>query len=292
MEQKNILSKKKHVGKDILHFALLIVGAIVLAVIFRIFFFTSFRIPTPSMEPTIVAGDHIMVNKSIPGARIFKDFNFIETGKRPNIYRCKGIRNIKRNDVLVFNFPYYDWNRLNFDMNTYYVKRCVAIPGDTFYIDNGIYKVKNSTCILGHYHNQQQWVASENLSSYYSFPYDTKLNWTMLNFGPLYIPKKGDCLPIGTQNISLYRRLIEYETAGEVEIRKDSIFLNGIHMTHYRFDTNYYFMTGDLVSDSQDSRYWGIVPEDHIVGKAAFVWKSKDGHTKKMRWNRVFKQIK
>ena len=105
------------------------------------------------MEPVIVPGDFVFVNKLLLGPRIYRNLDFLKGEKSP-VKRLWGFRKIKRNDVLVFNYPYSDESILDFDMNVFYVKRCVAIPGDTFYIENCIYKVKNSPETLGNYENQ------------------------------------------------------------------------------------------------------------------------------------------
>ena len=297
MEQEKKLTtrlKIKKAMKTILHYVIIVFIALVLAIVMRVFFFASFSIPTPSMEPAILAGDQIIVNKLIPGPRVYKNFDFREGGK-VETRRFKGSRTVKRNDVLVFNFPYTDWNKLEMDLSVNYVKRCVAIPGDTFYIDNGIYKVKGCTDVLGNYQAQSELgqMREEDIPHeiYHCFPGDT-YNWNVKNFGPLYVPRKGETLQIDSQNISLYRNLIRYETDKEIEIRDNIVYLDNEPLLSYMFQQNYYFMSGDLVRDSQDSRYWGLLPEDHIVGKAAIVWKSKDLGTGKTRWERIFKRIR
>jgi signal peptidase I len=267
-------------------FIKLIVVALLLAITLRVFLFASFKIPSPSMEPVILSGDYIITNKLIPGPRIIKNFFSMQKNGQIEIRRLKGVRKIKRNDVLVFNFPYEsDANKMDLNLSVNYIKRCVAIPGDTFCIEDGIYKVKNCSDILGNYDNQYRFfqLAAENIQPeiFRCFPLDSLYNWNVKSFGPLYVPKKGDTLRIDSVNILLYRNLIRYETSDEIP--KD--------LQTYVFRQNYYFMAGDFVFDSRDSRYWGLLPEDHIVGKAAFIWKSKDMHTGKFRWGRFFKQI-
>ena len=280
--------------KTVFYYGILVFIALVLAVVMRVFFFASFSIPSPSMEPSVLAGDQIIVSKLIPGPRVYKNFKFREGGK-VETRRFKGRRAIRRNDVLVFNFPYTNWNKLEMDLSVNYLKRCVAIPGDTFYIDNGIYKVKGSDDILGNYRAQSVFsqTREEDIRPeiFNCFPGDTVYNWNVKNFGPLYVPRKGDTLQIDSKNILLYRKLIRYETDKEIETRNDMVFLDDKPLLSYVFQQNYYFMSGDLVQDSKDSRYWGLLPEDHIIGKAAIVWKSKDRRTGKIRWDRIMKKI-
>ena len=276
---------------------IVILISVIVALLLRIFLFASFKIPTPSMLPSIEAGENILVNKLIPGPRVYKKFDFRD-GKKVETYRFNGFRAIERNDVLVFNFPYTgNWNKIKMDLSVNYVKRCIAIPGDTFYIDNGIYKVKNISETLGNLAHQQQVSRKESSGFspgvYQCFPYDTvHYNWNIKKFGPLYIPKKGDQLKIDTINYRLYKNLIEYETDKKVQLTQGQIYLGDQLLDTYLFTMNYYFMAGDWVLDSRDSRYWGLLPEDHIVGKAWLIWKSQNPQTKKYRWKRFFRLVK
>lgn len=156
----------------------------------KVFLFASFNIPTSSMEPSIMAGDHILVNKLIVGPRIYENFGFLK-GKKTKMRRISGIRKIKRNDVLVFDFPYKMPDKITQDGNLFYVKRCVAIPGDTFCIDNGIYKVKG---IQGHFGcvARQKELAEMNETSFREdlrnvFPQNSMhFRWTIKDFKPYY----------------------------------------------------------------------------------------------------------
>ncbi|PZP50300.1 MAG: signal peptidase I, partial [Pseudopedobacter saltans] len=121
------------------------------------------------------------------------------------------------------------------------------------------------------------------------FPYDAYHNWTPDNFGPLWIPKKGATLTLTLQNIALYQRAIETYEGNTFEQRGNQFIINGQPTNTYTFKYNYYWMMGDNRHRSQDSRYWGMVPETNIVGKASLIWFSYDG---KPRWNRIFKAIK
>jgi signal peptidase I len=289
------LTKKKliHILKSILGWFLFLIFTIIFAVAMRVFLLASFLIPSWSMAPTLVPGDFIFVNKMIPGPRIFKSWDFLKNGDF-SMKRLKGYRKIKRNEVIVFNYPYSNWHKLELDFNVFYAKRCVAIPGDTFYIDNGIYRVKNVSDTLGHYTNQKKLsdTPDENFPShiYKCFP-DTVYGWNIKNFGPLYIPGENDTVAIDTMNIRLYCKLIEYETQQPVDVRDGQVFISNQPANEYVFCQNYYFMAGDHVKDSRDSRYWGLLPEDHIVGKAFVIWKSKNRKTNKWQWSRFFTRL-
>ncbi|MDR0506069.1 MAG: signal peptidase I [Dysgonamonadaceae bacterium] len=288
----------KKFWKDLVVWTLVSIIAIVLAIAMRVFLFCSFKIPSCSMSPAIIDGDFVAVNKQIPGPRIYPHFPKTRIDGRAVTKRFRGIRAVRRNDVLVFNFPYSSgWEKIDMDLGVNYIKRCVAIPGDTFCIENGIYMVKNAPdAILGC--RDHQTTMSEMPETNYnrageSFPRDSvRYGWTVRNFGQLYVPKKGDTLVIDTLNYVLYKNLIAYETDKPVDIRDGQVLLGDSSINQYVFTMNYYFMAGDYIFDSIDSRYWGLLPEDHIVGKAVLIWKSMDLKTGKRRWNRYFKSIK
>jgi signal peptidase I len=121
------------------------------------------------------------------------------------------------------------------------------------------------------------------------YPYDPQYNWTMDNFGPIWIPRKGATLLLNTVNYPLYERAIRDYEKNKLEIRNGKIFINDQESTSYTFRMDYYWMMGDNRHQSQDSRYWGFVPEDHVVGEAWMIWLSwKNG----VRWSRLFKKIK
>jgi len=278
-----------------LQVSVLILGSIILTVFLKVFCFASFKIPSGSMEPTLKTGDYIIVNKMILGPRIFKDWKFWTDGNW-EMKRLKGLRAIRRNEILVFNFPITDnrWNKIEMDFNAHYVKRCVGIPGDTFYIEDGIYKVKGSADTLGAYCNQAALSNTKDSIPKVTFnccPFDSNYHWTMKNFGPIYIPKANDRVRIDYKNIELYRKMIAYETGKSLEMNHNVIMLGGKPLKEYVFRMNYYFMAGDYVMDSKDSRYWGLLPEDHIIGKVSFIWKSEDENTGKFRWERFFKGV-
>jgi signal peptidase I len=123
------------------------------------------------------------------------------------------------------------------------------------------------------------------------FPYSTVLNWNEDNFGPLWIPSQGKTVMIDTSNICLYERIIDVYENNDLRIEGDKIFINNVPADSYTFKMDYYWMMGDNRHNSADSRYWGFVPEDHIIGKPKFIWLSIDKEAKglkKIRWNRMF----
>ncbi|MDR2774437.1 MAG: signal peptidase I [Tannerella sp.] len=269
--------------------------AAVAYVVGQMFLFASFRIPTYSMQPGLTGGDYALVWKPVLGARIFNLFDAVKGEKVP-IYRLPGIRKVRRNDVLVFHFPYPGRSdSIGMHMLKYYIKRCVALPGDTFRIDNGIYKVSGVTDTLGIYHRQVELSGRADSmfrqDIFRCFPFDSTYRWNIKHFGPLYVPGKGSEVAIDAQNIVLYGNLITYETGRKVTVKNGQVFMDDKYLDTYTFTHDYYFMAGDWVFDSRDSRYWGLLPDDLIVGKAAFIWRSVDMRTEKFRWNRFLKKI-
>lgn len=127
------------------------------------------------------------------------------------------------------------------------------------------------------------------------FPEGSNYNWNRDNYGPLQIPAKDWTIEMTPDNVIRYGFTIEkYEGHDQVELKEGALFIDGQKVENYTFKQNYYFMMGDNRHDSLDSRYWGFVPEDHIVGKAWFLWLSLDKYESmfnKIRWSRFFKGI-
>ncbi|RYY48048.1 MAG: signal peptidase I [Chitinophagaceae bacterium] len=122
------------------------------------------------------------------------------------------------------------------------------------------------------------------------FPYyDAASNWSFDNYGPLMVPRKGSTISLTPDNLIRYQRCIQVYEGNKFEITNGKIYINDVETTTYTFKMNYYFMMGDNRHNSLDSRCWGFVPEDHVVGKASLIWFSWEGGP---RWNRLFRSIK
>lgn len=128
------------------------------------------------------------------------------------------------------------------------------------------------------------------------FPHDARYAWNKDNFGPIVIPQKGMTVDINDFTIVLYDKIIKNYELNDLQVRDGKVFINGQEAHNYTFKMNYYFMMGDNRHNSADSRFWGFVPENHIVGRTLFVWLSLDKFKSfgegKIRWNKMYKKIK
>ena len=142
---------------------------------------------------------------------------------------------------------------------------------------------------------KQRVITTKSSNTIY-FPNKTPFDWNEDNFGPIVIPKKGASIVLNKQNLPIYKKLIVDYEKNKLKLSLDGIFINGIKSTSYTFKQDYYWMMGDNRNQSEDSRYWGFVPYDHIVGKPVFIWFSIDGindgiRNWKIRWDRIFTTV-
>ena len=403
------------------------VYAVVIATVVHAYFMQPYIIPTGSLEKSLLVGDFLLVSKFHYGARtpqtvvsfpmvhdtipLLKTRSYLKKPQLPYM-RLPGLQQIKRNDIVVFSWP-ADTVRQFFkkeagvvkpvDKKSNYVKRCVAIPGDTLTIEDGIiyingkesimpdrakpifgYKAYNakgisarklinagyddltrkflitniSQPILDALRPHLLMIANPDPSNYqvltgskglplnivqqyriqakelletqkslfltleeaeelpnvvtldslkrninskrtYNdsyFPNNVRYNWNEDQFGPLVMPKKGATVQLNSKNVALYKKIISDYELNNLELSDDDIKINGFTADTYTFKQDYYWMMGDNRHRSEDSRFWGFVPEDHIVGKPVFIWMSIDGFMDglrnwKIRWERVFTTV-
>jgi signal peptidase I len=409
---------KKREGKNhwLIEWLDALIFAIVAVSLINIFLFQNYKIPTGSMEKSLLIGDHLYVSKIAFGPRIPNtplSIPFMQhtiPGSLNKSYsdliqwpykRLAGFNKVRRDDPVVFNFPagdtvcldmqtvsfYYiirdEVNNLKLmdqyaklpkktdneyyalgrekvlkeheivvrpvDKRDNYIKRCVAIAGDTLRIIDGIvyingqkqkeipgvqymYAVQTDGRILNAKKLQQMGIYESDISydqgllkvpltaemaaelknnklvsrierlmlqkDYYNdqiFPNDVRYPWNLDQFGPLYIPKKGVTINLSLNNLPFYERIIGYYEHNELKVKDSTIYINNQPATTYTFKMNYYWMMGDNRHSSLDSRYWGFVPEDHIVGKPQFVWLSlnkEKSFPANIRFSRMFMKIK
>ena len=259
-----------------------------------LFFVSFFDISGRSMEPTLFTGDNIIIDHPVLGSRIVNPLAALKGAEAQTRERINPPK-LRHNEIVVFNFPFTSsWQHIRMNLNTYYVKRCIGLPGDTVEIRNGFYVVNRQKGIAGHQGNQHRLSLrskeSFDFSEYYTFPYDILLKLNIKEFGPLYIPGHNSYVRLTPLNFLLYKTLIEWEQKKPLYYANDKIFLGDQEIDGYCFQKNYYFMGGDHVEDSEDSRYWGLVPEEFIVGKALLILKSIDNEGK-YRWDRFLKKL-
>jgi len=367
-----------------------IIFAVVAATVIRVFFIEAYTIPSGSMEKSLLIGDFLFVSKVNYGARIpmtpvafpFAHHTMPITGTKAywdgvqwKYRRLPGLQDIKRNDVVVFNFPEGDTVVLERQDDNYYqmllrgetreqirangtvvsrpvdkrenfIKRCIAIAGDTISMVDGLAIVNSKkTPLVGtggfsylvefkpgdvniklfedqgfqigqvsqttyqfdgtpemiaelkkseYIKSVQEILTTKNSYDQSIFPHDPNRRWNLDNYGPIIVPKKGWTVKLDSNTMPMYERSIRIYEGNKLEKVGNDWLVNGKKANSYTFKMNYYWMMGDNRHQSADSRYWGFVPEDHIVGKALFIWMSFDGEGSffnKIRWSRLFKGI-
>ncbi|MBK5210001.1 MAG: signal peptidase I [Flavobacteriaceae bacterium] len=351
-----------------------IVFAIVAATLVHTYFMQPYTIPTSSLEKSLLVGDFLFVSKFHYGARtpmtviaapmVHDSLPLIKAKSYLNIphlpyFRLPGFEKIKRNEIVVFNWPvdtvraFRDHSKIHIDKpidkKSNYVKRCVGIPGDSLEIKEGYVYINGDRTVLPDRAKTQymhkvvtdgQQLSAAALKRYnvteggfngdyymlnltdenagllklnpivksitkeiapkgnYSpgiFPHNPQYAWSADNYGPIYIPEAGKTVELNSKSLPFYKRIIEVYENNNLTTSGDEIFINGKLATSYTFKQDYYWMMGDNRHNSEDARYWGYVPFDHVVGKPVFIWFSWDtngeGIANKIRWERVFTTV-
>ena len=274
------MMKKKTIFKILNVTSWTVLSLAALAVVFPVFVCDQFGIGGESMRPTLETGDHILVNKLLMGARIYTKYDF--SGPDMECFRMPGFRNIRPGDVAVFNYPRgRDRKIIEFRINYVYAKRCIGSPGDSVSIVDGCYR--NSSCperVFGsgqlqrHLSETPEAVLLEENVYLPAFPFIDSLGWSVRDFGPMYVPGRGDAVILDPVSAKLYEMQIEFETGVRPVVDGDTVLMDGKPVKEYRFRGDWYFFGGDNVLNSKDSRYIGLVPEEYIVGIATHViWK-------------------
>jgi signal peptidase I len=234
-------------------FEALVIAALV-ATILRLFVVESYRIPTGSMERTLLAGDFLFVNKYVYGPRV----PFTEI-------RLPKVHDVQRGDIIVFKFPK--------DRSLNYIKRCVALPGDLLEIRKRQLIINGAPVKLPEY---AQFIGTQmqaGLADFQIFPSLSDFNKD--SYGPIRVPRKGDVVLLDASTFPLYKDLIADE-GHDVSQIGNRVFVDGMSATKYTVGRNYYFAMGDNRDNSLDSRYWGFLPESDVVGQAMMVYWSWD----------------
>jgi signal peptidase I len=266
--------------KSILNWVSIIFVSLSIAIVLRVFFFEIYMIPSSSMEPALLPGDIIIVSKMSYGARVLKPVKFLKA-KKIEYIRTNGWSSLKKGDIFVFNWPKYK-TFADSGSSIYgacVVKRCYGMPGDNVLIKNE--GIKNEGSVNFH--------KDLNL-----FPFDSTLGWSVDNYGPLYVPAKGEPIELTKRIVSWYKDILRFENPGD-HIEDSCLITNdGKRILQYSFKHDYYFVLGDNFYGSEDSRFWGFVPDGNVIGKTGFVLFSLDPFVdgfKKIRWSRIMKII-
>lgn len=243
--------------------------AFLAAMTIKMFFIETSRVPTPSMEETILVGDFLFVNKITYGISTPRNIPF--TNVRLPFYQFPSFSEPDRYDIVVFEYPGAKEELLP-DVVDNYVKRCIGLPGDTVkIIDRVVYVNGEEAYRPPNMQYKRQKSYPDGLPNGRIFPEGKQ--WNEDNFGPLYIPKKGDTIYVSPQNIAEWRTIIDREYGRRVvTIAGDKIKIDGQIVDHYVLQDDYYFMLGDNRDDSLDSRYWGFVPRRNIMGEALMIY--------------------
>ncbi len=271
--------------------ALLFAGLV--ALILKILFIEAYRIPTGSMESTLLVGDFLLVNKFIYGATTPRNIPFTEI--RVPYFRLPALKDPKRGDVVVFDFP-GNANELKPREVTNYIKRLIGVPGDTIQIVNKTLFVNSQE--IPNLPDEMIGKTITNGTNSNIFP--KGMPWNEDNYGPIVIPKINDIIKITPDNIEDWKVFIQRE-GHSVRLTSDNkIFIDEMENSGYKVKKNYYFMLGDNRNNSLDSRFWGFMPEDNIIGEAMIIYWSWNPDIpfvefgrlfESIRWNRIVKVI-
>ena len=254
----------------------------------RLFFISTFRITTNSMESSLEAGDFIVVNKFLFPRQAPLMIPFSDVGIP--FTEWKGSAKPVRNSVIVFKFPE---GRKNDPANPAYVKRLVGLPGDTVLIKAGVVYV-NGTKLPQPYGLKKGKTKPKDDNNSQLFPgYE---DWNEDWYGPLYVPKKGDIIPLNISSFTQWEDVIRGEQGDTSFIVNGHKFLlNGKEITSYTVQKDYFFVMGDNRDNSLDSRYWGYVPYDYLIGEVSFIYWSvdpfADGLASWLRFSRFFRSV-
>jgi len=241
---------------------------LVIFLVINSFVLASFEVPTGSMENTVMSGDFLFVWKVIYGGTSPR--NIPLTNIRLPYFRLPGYRDVQRGDVIVFEWP---GNRddVEYPDVIYYLKRCVALPGDTLEIIDKVLYINHQRAPIPKYAKfEKTAIIPKGERDYRIFPRGTDFNED--NYGPIRIPKKGDTIALTPNNILQWETFIKREKHTVSVSRNGEIKIDGKATTFYVVERDYYFGMGDNRDNSLDSRFWGFIPKENIVGTPVIVY--------------------
>lgn len=302
--------------RNLKRWIIITVGVLLVAGALRLLLFTSCYIPNQGMEDSLKQGDHIIINKTSYGFTI------------PLTHKRVGSKSPKQGDIVLFYNPANVQNSIQ--DKEIYISRCMGLPGDTLLV-NAKFQVEEEELFFNpdqkkqyRYHKEDQAkvdsvtrelelsvsLATEqadsliqSLSSYEYYLIEQKLNEEViilpqdLNINleyPFVIPKKGSTLEVEDWNRAIIHNTILLHENKQTSIKENQLWVEGRPIDKYTFSQNYYWMVAGNSKNTRDSRQFGLVPQSHLIGKASFIWFSKDpnqGLFSGYRWNRIFQPI-
>jgi signal peptidase I len=244
-----------------------LIFAIIAALLLKVFVIEAYRIPTGSMENTLLVGDFLLVNKFIYGSKSLQYIPF--SSKSLPYFQLPALRSPRRGDVIVFDWP-GNRDEVKAPEPTNYIKRCIGLPGDTVQVINRVVYV-NGQIVL--YPEGVKFESYATLPKGYPnpqiFPEGSDFNEDY--YGPIVVPMKGEVIRLNAEDYLKWRIFIERE-GHECDLRASTVFVDDKPVTQYTVERNYYFMMGDNRENSLDSRFWGFVPFENIVGEAMVIY--------------------
>ncbi len=264
--------KPKTFGEKVKEFFKQLAFAAIAAFFIITFIIQNTRIPTGSMEDTILVGDFVLVNKFIYGSSSPKYIPFTEIELL--YFRLPALKDPKPKDIVVFEYPGDRDQLVPNEKGVNYVKRCIGTPGDTVEIVDKVVFVNGKEFwrppFIKYYRGMNSTYLKpipKGTAEYDIFP--KGLPWNRDNYGPLVIPSKGMKIPLNIYNVEQWRTIIDREYEERVvDVKNNVVMIKDIPVSFYTFKKDYYFMMGDNRDDSQDSRFWGLVSRDLVVGEA------------------------
>lgn len=249
----------------------ILISLLVLALILKIFVVDAFKIPTGSMKDTLLEGDFLLVNKTAYSISTPHQIPFL--GKRLSRTELIETGKPEFNDVIAFEIPAKMYDPASEEYSVL-IKRIIGLPGDTLEIKDQILyinSIKYRTPSFIKVNLKESPVENANKDL---FPYDGK--WSLENYGPIVIPKKGMEVELDPKNILLWQNAINTDYGKKVvSVEGTVININNQPIRKYEFAKDYYFVLGDNRKNSIDSRYFGYIPEEWIIGKAFMIYWSQ-----------------
>ena len=279
-------------GEKISEFFRQLILAAIAAFFIITFIIQNTRIPTGSMEDTILVGDFVLVNKFIYGSSSPKYIPFTET--EIPFFRLPAFKDPQPKDIVVFEFPGNRDQVFADERGVNYVKRCIGTPGDTILIVDKVVYVNGKefwrpTHIKYYRGRDDEYLRPIPKGIVEPRIFPKGMAWNEDNYGPLVVPKKGYTIPLSIYNVENWRTPIDREYGKNVvEVKNGIVTIEGVPVTSYTFKKDYYFMMGDNRDDSLDSRFWGFVPRDLVVGQAFIVLFSWD---REIPFSQLFKLL-